>query len=143
MIIGLSREELSRCLCAYAGRRLIVRSRKRYLAQIDTVDLSEHGLGLSGTLLHSIDPESPHRPTAPLPRSFKWRATWDLIGGGQGLLIAHYVSWSLFYDEPINQAVAEAHDRLGNTEAFAHLAQSLIDTWQSNHRPKPPTEVGP
>ena len=139
MTLSEPKDAILRRLAAYRDRQLIVRSGKRYLAHIDTLDLDDQGVGLTGTLLHAIDPESIHRPVRPLPRGFKWRATWDLIGGGQGLLIAYYVSWSIFYDEELNESVADAYTRLGSTADFSHEAIDLIETWQAAYPPEPLT----
>lgn len=140
MIIGQTRDELTRCLTAYVGRHIIVRSRDPFLAQIDTLTCDDQGVSVSGTLLCVLDERpmlSPEILARMINKPFSYSASWDMISADRGSFFATYVTWGLFYNETLNTEISRRYSLQGSTPKFTTEATELIAVWQSHRETQP------
>ncbi len=131
-----SREEIVRRVSAYEGRRVIVRSRDFFWAQIDRVDCAR-GIAVEWTMLAVLaDPPMMRLDYVAkmIGRRFSYAASWDIILPGRGRFFATYASWGIIYDEGLNDEIEERFQLMGPHGDFGAWAEGRIAAWERVNR---------
>lgn len=116
--------QLQRRLGAYVGRRMLIRSRVLFLARMKNIILDQGGLTIEGSVAFPLDrTERSHS----LPKEFRWHAPRQMLTGGDGMIAAVYVSWAIFYDDALNEALCAEVD---STTADVSRMNAIFVAWQ-------------